>query len=653
MSLNGRPLTRPISRLLVANRGEIAARIISAAAELSLPTIALYSRGDTAHTHGASEAVELPSPEAYLDIDALVNIIKQHKVDAVHPGYGFLSESAEFSRRVWEEAGAVVIGPGWELLNRTGDKLAARKLAEECSVPVLAALGEPTADVAALRRFAADVEYPVMIKAVDGGGGRGIRLVRSESELEGMAKRAIEESVSKSVFAEKAAVDGCLHVEVQIVGDGTDVIHLFERQCSIQRRYQKVVEIAPCVGADCAFIAKIIQAAITMAKKVQYFSLGTFEFLANPTTQEFFFLEINPRLQVEHTISESICRIDLVRAQLLISQGASLSASGLPLDTVSLNFEPSDYSVQFRITAEDVRKNWSLSVGKITALKLPGGNGIRVDAALEVGQAIGSSFDSLLAKIIVTGPTWPIVVAKARRALNEARIEGIQTNLEILRGIAAHPDFSAGDCDTTWLETRQAELLELGATITQNLAMPIESREESSSTSATSAITAGAPIFRKGDSFTANLIPLNRSQASSSTNHLQLTRILRNDFPTALTAEVTFASSSSSAPQKYKLELSSTTASASAVTCQHRRGDPNNPRHIVIPFPGKLVEVCVDEGDMVKVDDVVCVVRQMKMEVEIRAKRGGRVKWITEVEDGEEVVEGILAAEIEVEGPRL
>lgn len=388
--------------------------------------------------------------------------------------------------------------------------------------------------------------------------------------------------------------------------------------------------------------------------KVNYFSLGTFEFLANPKTQQFYFLEVNPRLQVEHTITESICGLDLVRAQLLLSQGGNLSTAGLPSRLPNPISPPGDYSMQLRITAEDVRKDWSLSVGKITALRLPGGNGIRVDSALEVGQTIGSSFDSLLAKIVVTASDWLTVLSKARRALNATRIEGIRTNLEILRGIVADPEFSARDCDTRWLEERQVQLLQTGVEVTARIPKPVEGGSvESTASSTIAAAASGAPIFRKGDAWTINLSPMDSQDTETTANHLQLVRILRNNFPSELSAEIAFTSSSSSNPQKYKLELSNTTASASAVTSHHRRGDSNNPSHVVIPFPGKLVEVCVDEGDMVKPGDVICVVQQMKMEIEIRAKRGGRVVWITEVEDGEEVNEGVLAAEIDVEGPRL
>jgi acetyl/propionyl-CoA carboxylase alpha subunit len=387
--------------------------------------------------------------------------------------------------------------------------------------------------------------------------------------------------------------------------------------------------------------------------QVSYFSLGTFEFLANPTTEEFYFLEINPRLQVEHTITESIFGIDLVRSQLLVSQGESLSSAGIHRERSRSNNPPSLRSLQLRITAEDVRKDWSLSVGKITSLKLPYGNGIRVDAALEVGQSVGSDFDSLLAKIIVTAQDWKQVLAKARRALSQTRIEGVKTNLEILRGIIAHPDFATKDCDTRWLEEKGAELLKLGEEETAKMSPGVE-QDRADTSAVSAAASGGAPLFRKGDAWTVNLTPVqdNKSSGQESANHLQLTKIYRNDFPNALAAELTFTSTSAP-PQSYKIDISSTSASGSAVTSHHRRGNPNDPRHVIIPFPGKLVEVCVDEGDMVKAEDVICVVQQMKMEIEIRAPRAGRVVWITDVEDGEEVNEGILAAEIEADGPKL
>lgn len=262
------PTCRPIKRLLVANRGEIATRIISAARELDLTVIAIYTENDESHTRGASQAIKLPSPSSYLSIDTLLNLARKHNIDAIHLGYGFLSESADFAAKA-AEIGILVVGPGAQILDRTGDKLKAKQLADECHVPTLPALANPTSNLSEIRSFAANVGYPVMIKAVDGGGGRGIRLVRSDGELEAAAKRAIEESPSRQVFAEKAAVDGFLHVEVQIVGDGRGgVAALWERQCSIQRRFQKVVEVAPCIKADRGFIGRVIESAMAMARKV-------------------------------------------------------------------------------------------------------------------------------------------------------------------------------------------------------------------------------------------------------------------------------------------------------------------------------------------------------------------------------------------------
>jgi pyruvate carboxylase len=378
---------------------------------------------------------------------------------------------------------------------------------------------------------------------------------------------------------------------------------------------------------------------------VKYLSLGTFEFLANPRMKEFYFLEINPRLQVEHTITETILDIDLVRSQLLIAQGATLASAELPRIPPNPLSTPSQYACQLRITAEDVSRNWTLSVGKISSVAFPGGNGIRLDQAITPGQVVGSSFDSLLAKIIVSGRTWQEVVRKAQRALHETVIEGVKTNLPALRGIVAHPDFSMGDCDTTWLETHQNELIRVGSHPAKFAKLPT-ANSNNAQQKAIAAISAGPPLFRRGDAWTVELAPTDGPENESKTSHLSIARILRNDFPSSFVSEVEFTTSNGET-MEYKMTLNSTTSSATAVTSDHRRGDVNNPRHITIPFPGKLVEVMVDEGDVVRAEDVICVVQQMKMEIEIRAKRPGRVVWVTEIEDGEEVTEGILAAEIE------
>ncbi|CZS94182.1 related to PYC1 Pyruvate carboxylase 1 [Rhynchosporium agropyri] len=649
---------RQIKRLLVANRGEIATRIISTARELEIETYSIYTPNDTSHTFGPTHSIQLSSPASYLDIAELVTIAIKHRIDTIHPGYGFLSESPEFARRMWDEAGVLVIGPGPEILARTGDKLQARLLAEECKVPVLPAINDSTNDVDVFKRFAKDVGYPIFLKAVDGGGGRGIRIVRDEKVVASLVKRALQESPSGKAFAEKAAIDGYRHVEVQIIGDGQgNVRHLWERECSMQRRFQKVVEFAPSSIKDRKLVGEVINAALRMARKVNYMSLGTFEFLVKEEMKEFYFLEINPRLQVEHTITESIAMgIDLVKMQLQLAQGYALSSLSLSNLAEDPETPPPLYSTQLRITAEDVSNDWSLSVGKISSFRLPTGNGIRVDTHLIPGQpvVIGTEFDILVAKIIITAPSWEDVVAKAKRALADTHIEGVKTSLDVLRGIVASEAFNRQICDTQWLEASLPSILESGKAISAAL-------DENSILTAANpqmsyvAAAASNVIFRKGDAWCISLAPEYSSKGDSNTNeepapsHLQLIRVLRNEFPSSLTASILYTTPSTPQPVPYTLTLASTTASSGSLASAstHRRGDPGNLNHTIIPFPGQLMEILVDEGDVVKEGETVAVVRQMKMELEIRAKRGGRVVWVYEGEEGDEVGEGILVVEID------
>ncbi|KAF2732519.1 hypothetical protein EJ04DRAFT_578279 [Polyplosphaeria fusca] len=650
-----RPPERPIKRLLVANRGEIATRIISSARELDIVSYGIYVSGDASHCARAVQTIEVPSATAFMDIQALVDIVKSHGIDAVHPGYGFLSESADFSKRMWDDAGAVVVGPGWGILASTGDKLKARQLAEECSVPVSPALKSASSDPEDIRLFASEVGFPIMVKAVDGGGGRGIRLIRDEASLTSSVRRAVEESPSKQLFAEKAAIDGFRHIEIQVIGDGHGgVTHLWERECSIQRRYQKIVELAPSVIPDRELISRLIEDSLKMASHIQYFSLGTFEFLVNPTTKEYYFLEINPRLQVEHTVTESISMTDLVKVQLLLAQGAGLDNCGLPKSIRCPKTAPPSHSIQLRVTAENVQSDWSLSIGKIKTFHFPSGNGIRVDTHLINGHPsiVSADFDSLIAKIIITTSTWPDAVRKAQRALDDTSVSGVKTNLAILRGIVAHPDFVEGMCDTQWLETKQQELLHAGLEITTS-SPPVLGQEAASSSGP--AIAAANTLFRKGDAWSIVMASPNDAKSTiqaTPPHYLEMTRVLRNEFPASLSAEVLFTSPSTAnatQPTPYTITLKSTSASASAATSHHRRGNPSNPSHINIPFPGKLVEMLVDEGDVVREGDVICVVQQMKMELEVRTPRNGKVIWVMEAEDGEEVSEGTLAAVVGTE----
>ncbi|KAF2638722.1 hypothetical protein P280DRAFT_455925 [Massarina eburnea CBS 473.64] len=651
MSKMTRPPPRPIQRLLIANRGEIATRIISSARELSLQTYAIYVSGDSSHALHANHAIQIPSASIFMDISALITLVQKHEIDAVHPGYGFLSESADFAKRMWEEANVIVVGPGWEILEKTGDKLMARELAKRCNVPVSPALTTPTSSASEILAFANTVGYPIIVKAVDGGGGRGIRLIRKESDLESAVARAVEESPSKKLFAEKAAVDGFRHIEVQIIGDGRgNVTHLWERECSIQRRYQKIVEIAPSVVSDRALIGRVIADAVRMAEEITYFSLGTFEFLLSPTTQTHYFLEINPRLQVEHTITETLTTTDLIQTQLLLTQGAPLSSCHLPPPLPPTSPPPPTHSIQLRLTSENPSTAFSLSIGKISSFAFPHGNGVRIDTHLVPGHAtiISTSFDSLLAKIIVTALTWESVVRKAARALQDTRIVGVETNLDVLRGIVGHADFAGGECDTQWLERMQVELLAVGRGVGKaRTGMGVGVGEGLEMGVGGGGM--GNILFRKGDAWRFTLSPPTLLTPNPSNHpqhhHLQILRIHRNDFPTSLTASIILTSPSQSTP--YTLTLATTTSSANSSTSTHRLANPTNPTHIRLPFPGKLISLHIDENDVVKEGDVVAVVQQMKMELEVRSHRSGRVVWVTEAEDGEDVGEGMLVAVVE------
>ncbi|KAE8373604.1 hypothetical protein BDV26DRAFT_296777 [Aspergillus bertholletiae] len=643
-----------IQRLLVANRGEIAVRILQAARELSpsIETFALYTDDDRSHCDigHPHHAVRVPSAAAYLDIPLLVNLSREHRIDTVHPGYGFLSESAEFASRMLD-AGITVIGPGPETLACTGDKLKAKQLATQCKVPVLPAMSRPTSDLVEIHTFARQVGYPIMVKAVDGGGGRGIRLVRQEEELEHAVRAATNESPSQTVFVEKAAVDGFHHLEVQVVGDGSNVCHLWERDCSLQRRFQKVVEFAPSLIQSRDVVEQVVNAALRMAKTIRYRSLGTFEFLVHDHRREFYFLEINPRLQVEHTITENITGVDLVQTQLQLAMGLSLAQVGLLKDRT---VQAQGHSLQLRLCAEDPSRDFHLSIGKITEFVVPSGHGVRIDTHVDTSGSspltVGANFDNMLAKIIVTASSWEATVSKARRVLTDIKISGVQTNLNLLRGILSHDDLLAGQIDTQWLERHLGQVIQAGETIAQSV------RHEASAqpfrSSVMPSISSSNLLFRPGDAWSITLEPLGatqQQQQQQQQHHLQLTRVLQNDFPSSISTEIKYTTPTSS--MAYRLQLNNTSATASAlVSSSHRRGDVHNPRHIVLPLSGKLIEILVSAGDQVVANQVVAFVKQMKMELEVRSPRSGRVQWVYQMDEEEEdVAEGMLLVELEEE----
>ncbi len=461
-----------VERLLVANRGEVAVRIIRAAGELDIATVGVFARDDEdgLHVRLADRAVPLPGtgPPAYLDADALVAAARANGCQAVHPGYGFLAEDPEFAR-VCERAGLIWVGPGPESLEVLGDKTRARVLAQSLGVPVLAATGTiESADSAAEFMTELGPGASVVVKAMSGGGGRGMRTVRRVEDLAQAIDRCRSEAVSAfgnaEVFVERL-LPRARHIEVQVLGDGSgSVAVLGDRDCSLQRHRQKLIEIAPSPGLPDRTRKALADAATAMATHVRYRGLGTFEFLldidSDTAEPEFFFMEANPRLQVEHTVTEEVAGVDMVKAQLRVAAGVSLDELGLDLDPPPV---PRGFAVQARINAETMNADGSATpqAGTITAYEPPGGPGVRVDGGGYVGYRFGARYDSMLAKLIVrvTSPRLDDAMRRARRALAEFQIEGVATNRDVLLNLLARPEVRSGQLHTRFVDDVLPELI--------------------------------------------------------------------------------------------------------------------------------------------------------------------------------------------------
>ena len=454
---------RHFRRLLVANRGEVAIRVFRACTELGIHTVGIYAHEDryALHRVKADEAYEvghgLSPVGAYLDAAGIVELAVQKGVDAIHPGYGFLAENAAFARRC-AEAGIAFVGPPPEVLELFGDKAQARRAAREAALPVLPGLAEPLEGTLALEAalaFARDHGYPIMVKAALGGGGRGIRLARDEAELREAVERAGSEARaafgSGALYVERA-VDRPKHVEVQILGDAHgNVVHLFERDCSVQRRHQKLVEVAPAFGLAPEVRAAIVDAAVRLMRGVRYRGAGTVEFLVSPQG-DFSFLEVNPRLQVEHTVTELVTEVDLVQAQIRVAEGYPLAAPEIGIPDQSA-IPCHGHAIQCRVTTEDPKAAFAPDVGRILTYRSPGGFGIRLDSAgAETGAVISPHYDSLLVKCSAWAPSFHGVAAKMHRALGEFRIRGVRTNLRFLMRVVSNPEFRAGRADTGFVD---------------------------------------------------------------------------------------------------------------------------------------------------------------------------------------------------------
>lgn len=441
-----------MKKVLIANRGEIAVRIIRACRELGIETVAVYSTADAdaLHTQLADEAVCIgpaPSKDSYLNMENIISATVISGADAIHPGFGFLSENTKFVE-MCEECHITFIGPNSDVIHKMGNKSQARKTMMEAGVPVVPGTKEPVYDAASALEIARSIGFPVMIKASSGGGGKGMRIARDAAEFGSSFHTAQMESVNAfgddTMYIEKYIIDP-RHIEFQIFADKFgNVIHLGERDCSIQRRHQKVLEESPSCAIDEPLRQRMGEAAVKAAKAVGYENAGTIEFLLD-ANKDFYFMEMNTRIQVEHPVTEMVTDMDLIKEQLRI-------AAGLPLSVCQEDICVRGHAIECRINAENPAKNFRPSPGKIIDVHLPGGNGIRVDTAIYPGYTIPPTYDSMIAKLIVRGRDRAEAIDKMRSALGEFIVQGIDTNLDFQFEIINNKDFREGHFDTGFIE---------------------------------------------------------------------------------------------------------------------------------------------------------------------------------------------------------
>lgn len=441
-----------IKKLLVANRGEIALRIMRSAREMGINTVAVYSEADrlSPHVKYADEAICLgppPSNQSYLLAEKIIKVCQELGVDAIHPGYGFLSENAAFARKV-KDAGIIFVGPSPEAIEVMGSKLAAKQAVSKYDIPMVPGMEKAITDIAFAKSKAAEIGYPILIKASAGGGGKGMRIVESEVEFEEQMQRAVSEAESAfgdgAVFIEKF-ITSPRHIEIQVLGDQQgNIVYLFERECSIQRRHQKVIEEAPSAVVTPSLRKAMGEAAVGVAKACDYYGAGTVEFIVDGNLN-FYFLEMNTRLQVEHPVTEMITGKDLVKEQLKIAEGQ-------PLSFAQDDLRIQGHSVEVRVYAEDPKNNFLPDIGKLSTYVRPQGPGIRVDDGFEEGMDIPIYYDPMIAKLITHAETRLEAIDRMVRAIDEYQITGIQTTLGFCKFSLMHEAFTSGQFDTKFVE---------------------------------------------------------------------------------------------------------------------------------------------------------------------------------------------------------
>ena len=651
---------KPIRRLLVANRGEIARRIVRTAHAMGIGTVAIYSDGDAdaPFVHEADTGVALggrTATESYLDIEKVLAAAKRAGADALHPGYGFLSENAPFAQAVID-AGMTWVGPSPEAIRTIGDKLAAKRLLQPLKVPLLEAVElTESADAA---RAAEKIGYPVLIKAAAGGGGRGMRIVESPKDLAQAIASARREAASAfkdgTVFLERWLTKS-RHVEIQILGDRHgNLVHLFERECSIQRRHQKIIEEAPSPAVDEGLRERMGQAALTAAKAIGYYSTGTVEFLVSG--KDFFFLEVNTRLQVEHPVTEMITGLDLVREQLRVAEGE-------PLGYTQKDLRIDGHAIEARLCAEDPTKKFLPTPGTVQLWEPARGEGVRTDSGIEAGSTIGIEFDPMIAKIIAKAPTRREAAAKLARALEATRIQGITHNRDFLVATLRTTEFLAGDTSTDFIErvkpqaVRAVDASELQAAA---ISAALHGRWRRRRDARVMATIPGG--------YRNSVMPPETVAYTVGDQKLEVSYRLNRDgsFAFDIGGQPSCVVERGVSERGIDLEIDGrrsaldVTAVGDHCYVHGPSGDldlvelPRFPRAdragshggLAAPMPGKVLSVMVKEGQSVERGQLLLVLEAMKMEHRIDAPWAGTVKTLN-VAEGDQVANGAMLVVLE------
>jgi len=654
--------TRTFRKILIANRGEIALRVMRSCRAMGIETVAVYSEADAhaPHVRFAGEAVHLgaaPAKESYLRIEKIIDAAERTGADAIHPGYGFLSENAEFAESC-AAAGVVFIGPPPTAIQAMGLKSSARRLAAEAGAPVVPGYDGEDQSVETLRAQMIEIGFPVLIKASAGGGGKGMRVVRTKNAVDeavGSARREAEKAFGDGSLLLEKYVEGARHVEVQILGDAHgNLVHLFERDCSLQRRHQKIVEESPSPAVNGELRRKMGDAAVNIGRAIGYTNAGTVEFILAPSG-EFYFIEVNTRLQVEHPVTEMITGLDLVRLQIEIAEGRPLTCAQADLKTEG-------HAIEARLYAEDPANDFLPSTGKILDLQLPMTEGVRIDAGVECGMEVGIHYDPMLAKLIAHGENRDAAIRKLVYALRQSSIQGLRTNREFLIRLVDHQGFRQGRAHTGFIAERLDELIadddpRLDRDSLIAVALYLQNQWQTSD----GLLSELPPSYRNNPYRDPSIrFQIGSDEVEVSWRQTGSSGYEARVFDSTVTAQVL-----SCGPDRVRIEIDGVQRSFKVTEVGDElyvhsslgaRVIKRPPRHPVSqasseqgsansPMPGKVLKILVEVGQKVTAGDPLIILEAMKMEHTMRAALDGIVEEVL-VSDGEVVGPGQLLVKI-------